>query len=119
MSDIITGAVTLDKFAGLAACGGFSYGDVLGAGKGWANSVLLNETAREAFAAFFARENTFALGVCNGCQFMSALREIIPGADAWPDFKVNRSERFEGRVCVVEVVPSEATARSEIGRAHV
>ncbi|KAI0330977.1 phosphoribosylformylglycinamidin [Cubamyces sp. BRFM 1775] len=112
MSDILRGTVSLASFRGLAACGGFSYGDVLGAGKGWANSVLLNDTAREAFAAFFARENTFALGVCNGCQFMSALREIIPGADAWPDFKTNRSERFEGRVCVVEVVPSEATARS-------
>ncbi|KAI0661303.1 phosphoribosylformylglycinamidin [Cubamyces menziesii] len=112
ISDILRGTVSLASFRGLAACGGFSYGDVLGAGKGWANSVLLNETAREAFAAFFARENTFALGVCNGCQFMSALREIIPGADAWPDFKANRSERFEGRVCVVEVVPSEATARS-------
>ncbi|KAH9895101.1 phosphoribosylformylglycinamidin [Cubamyces lactineus] len=112
MSDILRGTVSLASFRGLAACGGFSYGDVLGAGKGWANSVLLNETAREAFAAFFTRKDTFALGVCNGCQFMSALREIIPGADAWPDFKANRSERFEGRVCVVEVVPSEATARS-------
>ncbi|KAI0355766.1 phosphoribosylformylglycinamidin [Trametes cingulata] len=112
MSDILRATVSLDSFRGLAACGGFSYGDVLGAGKGWANSVLLNETARAAFAAFFAREDTFALGVCNGCQFMSNLREIIPGAQNWPDFKANRSERFEGRVCVVEVVPSEATSRS-------
>ncbi|KAI8992886.1 phosphoribosylformylglycinamidin [Trametes punicea] len=112
MSDILRGTVSLASFRGLAACGGFSYGDVLGAGKGWANSVLLNETARTAFAAFFAREDTFALGVCNGCQFMSALREIIPGAHDWPDFKSNRSERFEGRVCVVEVVPNEVTARS-------
>ncbi|OSC97422.1 phosphoribosylformylglycinamidin [Trametes coccinea BRFM310] len=112
MSDILSGAVSLASFRGLAACGGFSYGDVLGAGKGWANSVLLNATARAAFAAFFARADTFALGVCNGCQFMSALREIIPGAHAWPDFKPNRSERFEGRVCVVEVVPGPATARS-------
>ncbi|KAI0645991.1 phosphoribosylformylglycinamidin [Trametes meyenii] len=112
MSDILRGHVSLADFRGLAACGGFSYGDVLGAGKGWANSVLLNETARTAFAAFFARENTFALGVCNGCQFMSNLREIIPGAHDWPDFKPNRSERFEGRVAVVEVVPGEVTARS-------
>ncbi|KAL1942001.1 hypothetical protein VTO73DRAFT_6531 [Trametes versicolor] len=112
MSDILRGAVALDTFRGFAACGGFSYGDVLGAGKGWANSVLLNATARAAFAAFFAREDTFALGVCNGCQFMSSLREIIPGADAWPAFKPNRSERFEGRVSVVEVVPNEVTARS-------
>ncbi|KAI0665882.1 phosphoribosylformylglycinamidin [Trametes maxima] len=112
MSDVLRGHVSLADFRGLAACGGFSYGDVLGAGKGWANSVLLNETARAAFAAFFARENTFALGVCNGCQFMSNLREIIPGAQDWPDFKPNRSERFEGRVAVVEVVPGEVTARS-------
>ncbi|KAI0746082.1 phosphoribosylformylglycinamidin [Earliella scabrosa] len=112
MSDILSGAVSLSSFRGLAACGGFSYGDVLGAGKGWANSVLLNATARAAFAAFFARPDTFALGVCNGCQFLSALRDIVPGAQDWPDFKPNRSERFEGRVCVVEVVPGAATAQS-------
>ena len=112
MSDVLSGALSLSSFRGLAACGGFSYGDVLGAGKGWANSVLLNATARAQFTAFFAREDTFALGVCNGCQFMSNLREIIPGAQDWPDFKPNRSERFEGRVCVVEVVPGPATERS-------
>ncbi|PIL29710.1 hypothetical protein GSI_08148 [Ganoderma sinense ZZ0214-1] len=112
MSDILSGAVSLSSFRGLAACGGFSYGDVLGAGKGWANSVLLNATARAEFAAFFARSDTFALGVCNGCQFLASLREIVPGAHAWPDFKPNRSERFEARVSVVEVVPGPATARS-------
>ena len=113
MSDILSGAVSLLPFRGLAACGGFSYGDVLGAGKGWANSVLLNATARAEFASLFAREDTFALGVCNGCQFLASLREIVPGAaDAWPDFKPNRSERFEARVSVVEVVPGPATARS-------
>ena len=112
MSDILNGHVDLASFRGFAACGGFSYGDVLGAGKGWANSVLLNDRARAQFSAFFERENTFALGVCNGCQFMSNLREIIPGAGAWPDFKQNRSERFEGRVCVVEIVPSAVTASS-------
>ncbi|KAI0630082.1 phosphoribosylformylglycinamidin [Trametes polyzona] len=112
MSDILRGTVSLESFRGFASCGGFSYGDVLGAGKGWANSVLLNETARGAFAAFFAREDTFALGVCNGCQFLSSLRELLPGAHAWPSFKPNRSERFEGRVSVVEVVPGPATARS-------
>lgn len=112
MSDILRGKIDLADFRGFAACGGFSYGDVLGAGKGWANSVLLNEVARRQFVDFFQRDNTFALGVCNGCQFMSNLREIIPGAQDWPDFRQNRSERFEGRVCVVEVVPTEATQSS-------
>ncbi|KAI0762149.1 phosphoribosylformylglycinamidin [Trametes elegans] len=113
MSDILCGTVSLADFRGLAACGGFSYGDVLGAGRGWAHSVLLNATARAEFAAFFARPSTFALGVCNGCQFLSTLREIIPGAADWPAFRPNRSGRFEGRVSVVEVVPgAPATARS-------
>ena len=112
MTDVLNGLLDLGGFRGLAACGGFSYGDVLGAGRGWANSVLLNERARAAFSGFFAREDTFALGVCNGCQFMSNLREIIPGAQDWPDFKQNRSERFEARVCVVEVVPNAVTESS-------
>ncbi|OCH89042.1 phosphoribosylformylglycinamidin [Obba rivulosa] len=112
MSDILRGATSLSAFRGFAACGGFSYGDVLGAGKGWANSVLLNETARREFVDFFRRADTFALGVCNGCQFMSHLREIVPGAENWPDFKPNRSERFEGRVCMVEVVPGPVTSNS-------
>ena len=103
MSDIIAGKVSLSTFAGLAACGGFSYGDVLGAGNGWAKSVLLNEVARKEFTDFFSREDTFALGVCNGCQFFSQLKEIIPGSDAWPAFKTNQSERFEGRVSVLKV----------------
>ncbi|TEB19652.1 phosphoribosylformylglycinamidin [Coprinellus micaceus] len=104
MSDILSGVVSLAPFRGLVACGGFSYGDVLGAGKGWANSALLHETAREEFKKFFEREDTFALGVCNGCQFLSHLKEIIPGAEEWPTFKPNKSERFEGRVSVVEIV---------------
>lgn len=112
MSDILSGQVDLAGFRGFAACGGFSYGDVLGAGKGWANSVLLNDRARIQFSSFFQREDTFALGVCNGCQFMSNLREIIPGAESWPDFKQNRSGRFEGRVCMVEVVPGAVTSTS-------
>ncbi|KZT04179.1 phosphoribosylformylglycinamidin [Laetiporus sulphureus 93-53] len=112
MSDILSGAASLSAFRGFAACGGFSYGDVLGAGKGWANSVLLNAHARGEFGEFFAREDTFALGVCNGCQFLSHLHEIVPGAHAWPAFKQNRSERFEGRVCTVEIVPSAVTSRS-------
>ena len=103
MSDIISGRLSLSSFAGLAACGGFSYGDVLGAGNGWAKSVLLNDHARKEFEAFFNRQDTFALGVCNGCQFFSGLKEIIPGAESWPAFKANRSERFEGRVCTVSI----------------
>ncbi|OBZ70627.1 Phosphoribosylformylglycinamidine synthase [Grifola frondosa] len=112
MSDVLSGETNLSEFRGLAACGGFSYGDVLGAGKGWANSVLLNTTARKEFHEFFERADTFALGVCNGCQFMSNLREIIPGAQDWPDFKPNRSERFEGRVSMVEIVPGPVTSAS-------
>ncbi|GMK54743.1 hypothetical protein CspeluHIS016_0113290 [Cutaneotrichosporon spelunceum] len=103
MSDIISGKLQLSGFAGIAACGGFSYGDVLGAGSGWANSVLLNSVARSEFSAFFGRKDSFALGVCNGCQFFSQLRDIIPGTDAWPLFKFNRSERFEGRVASVKI----------------
>ncbi|CDZ96895.1 phosphoribosylformylglycinamidine synthase [Phaffia rhodozyma] len=103
MSDIISGNVSLKTFRGLAACGGFSYGDVLGAGNGWAQSVLLHSTARNEFSAFFNREDTFALGVCNGCQFFSQLRDIIPGAENWPLFKPNQSERFEGRVCTLKI----------------
>lgn len=110
MSDIISGKLSLSSFAGIAACGGFSYGDVLGAGNGWAKSILLNETARKEFTAFFDREDTFALGVCNGCQFFSQLKEIIPGAEDWPEFKANRSERFEGRVSTVQI--TEAAANS-------
>jgi phosphoribosylformylglycinamidine synthase len=106
MSDLIDGRVSLERFAGFAACGGFSYGDVLGAGEGWAKSILFNARARDAFAAFFARADTFALGVCNGCQMMSNLRELIPGAAAWPHFMRNKSEQFEARVAMVEVLPT-------------
>ncbi|KAF8467987.1 phosphoribosylformylglycinamidin [Russula ochroleuca] len=107
MSDLIAGTTTdLAEFRGLAACGGFSYGDVLGAGAGWAHAALLHKGAREAFEVFFARDDTFALGVCNGCQFLSHMREVIPGADLWPTFKANRSGRFEARVSLVEVVDS-------------
>ncbi|KZT22186.1 phosphoribosylformylglycinamidine synthase [Neolentinus lepideus HHB14362 ss-1] len=112
MSDILSGAISLADFRGLAACGGFSYGDVLGAGRGWANSVLLHERTRKDFASFFRREDTFTLAVCNGCQFLSALKEIVPGAQDWPEFKANNSERFEGRVCMVEVDGGEVTASS-------
>ncbi len=106
MSDIISGRVSLAQFAGLVACGGFSYGDVLGAGEGWAKSILFNHRARDAFSAFFDRSDSFALGVCNGCQMMSNLHSIIPGAEHWPHFVRNKSEQFEARVAMVEVLPS-------------
>ena len=106
MSDIISGRVKLENFKGFAACGGFSYGDVLGAGEGWAKSILFNSRARDEFAAFFQRSDTFALGVCNGCQMMSNLHEIIPGAESWAHFSRNQSEQFEARFVMVEVQPS-------------
>jgi len=103
MSDIIDGRVSLSAFRGLAACGGFSYGDVLGAGEGWAKSILFNRRARDEFAAFFERPDVFALGVCNGCQMMSNLSEIVPGAENWPKFKRNRSEQYEARTVMLEI----------------
>lgn len=106
MSDIINGRVSLKDFKGLVACGGFSYGDVLGAGGGWARSALFNPRARDEFAAFFARLDTFSLGVCNGCQMLSQLKDLIPGADAWPRFVRNTSEQFEARTVMVEVKDS-------------
>ncbi|OCB88403.1 phosphoribosylformylglycinamidin [Sanghuangporus baumii] len=112
MSDIINGLVSLAEFRGIAACGGFSYGDVLGAGNGWATSVLMHAKTRKEFERFFVREDTFTLGVCNGCQFLSHLRQIIPGAETWPSFKPNKSGRFEGRTCMVEIVENEVTASS-------
>ncbi|MGE5358809.1 MAG: phosphoribosylformylglycinamidine synthase [Bacteroidales bacterium] len=106
MSDVIEGRVTLDGFSALAACGGFSFGDVLGGGEGWAKSVLYNVRARDEFAAFFARPDTIALGVCNGCQMMAALKELVPGASDWPRFVKNASEQFEARLVSVEILPS-------------
>jgi phosphoribosylformylglycinamidine synthase len=103
MTDIITGRISLAGFKGFAACGGFSYGDVLGAGEGWAKSILFNARAREQFGMFFQRDDAFALGVCNGCQMMSNLHELIPGTEHWPHFVRNRSEQFEARVAMVEV----------------
>ncbi|MCL2876699.1 MAG: phosphoribosylformylglycinamidine synthase subunit PurQ, partial [Betaproteobacteria bacterium] len=104
MSDLQSGRRDLAQFSGLAACGGFSYGDVLGAGQGWAKSILFNAGLREQFEAFFARPDTFALGVCNGCQMMAHLAPIIPGAENWPRFHRNRSEQFEARFSMVEVL---------------
>lgn len=106
MTDLFAGRVDLNDFSGLVACGGFSYGDVLGAGSGWAKSILYNQKLKDRFTAFFERKNTFTLGVCNGCQMISQLKEIIPGADNWPQFKCNRSEQFEARLVNVEVLKS-------------
>lgn len=103
MSDLIAGRAKLADFMGFVACGGFSYGDVLGAGEGWAKTILFNAAMAEQFAAFFQRGDTFALGVCNGCQMMSNLAPIIPGAGAWPKFTRNQSEQYEGRFVTVEV----------------
>ena len=106
MSDILSGRTDLADFNGLVACGGFSYGDVLGAGEGWAKSILFNADARAMFKTFFERETTFTLGVCNGCQMLSNLKEIIPGSEHWPRFVQNKSERFEARFSLVEIQES-------------
>jgi len=106
MSDVLTGRDDLSAYVGLAACGGFSYGDVLGAGGGWAKGVLFHAEVREAFERFFHRPETFSLGVCNGCQMLAQLKELIPGAAAWPRFVRNRSEQFEARASLVEVLDS-------------
>jgi len=103
MSDIADGRVRLGDFKGFAACGGFSFGDVLGAGEGWAKSILFNSRVRDEFSAFFTRADSFALGICNGCQMMSNLHEIIPGAEHWPHFVRNSSEQYEARVCMVQI----------------
>ncbi len=106
MTDLISGTVDLTDFSGLVACGGFSYGDVLGAGSGWAKSILFNESLEEAFRRFFERADTFTLGVCNGCQMLAQLKDIIPGAEHWPIFAQNLSEQFEGRYVTVQVEES-------------
>ncbi|MGH8166973.1 MAG: phosphoribosylformylglycinamidine synthase subunit PurQ, partial [Woeseiaceae bacterium] len=103
MSDILEGRDSLDGYHGMVACGGFSFGDVLGAGGGWAKSILYHSEARDSFARFFSRSDTFALGVCNGCQMMSHLTELIPGSSHWPRFLRNASEQFEARLSLVEV----------------
>ena len=106
MSDLLAGRARLDMFQGFVACGGFSYGDTLGAGEGWARTILFHPELAEAFAAFFGRRDTLALGVCNGCQMLAALSPLIPGADDWPRFVRNRSEQFEARLSLVEVLDS-------------
>jgi phosphoribosylformylglycinamidine synthase len=106
LNDVLTGQVNLDDFVGLAACGGFSYGDVLGAGEGWAKSILFHKELRAKFQKFFQRPDTFSLGTCNGCQMLAGLKEIIPGAEDWPEFLKNKSEQFEARVATVQIKES-------------
>jgi phosphoribosylformylglycinamidine synthase len=106
MSDLLGGRKKLDAYRGVVACGGFSYGDVLGAGEGWAKTILYHDGVRRMFTDFFARPDAFGLGVCNGCQMLAALRELIPGTDAWPKFLRNRSDQFEARLALVEVIES-------------
>jgi phosphoribosylformylglycinamidine synthase len=106
MSDLLAGRATLADFAGAVACGGFSYGDVLGAGEGWAKTIRFNANLADMFSAFFARPDTFALGICNGCQMLSSIASMIPGAEAWPKFTRNKSEQFEARFSFVEVEKS-------------
>ena len=116
MSDVLSGRVKLADFRGLVACGGFSYGDVLGAGEGWAKSILYHAGARDEFQRFFERADTFTLGVCNGCQMFAALKEIMPGAAHWPRFVRNRGEQFEGRFSLVELQPSPSMFFARHGR---
>ena len=106
MTDLQAGRVTLSGVQGVVACGGFSYGDTLGAGIGWARSIVFNAPLAEQFQAFFNRQDSFTLGVCNGCQMLAELAAIIPGAQAWPRFTTNRSERYEARLSQVEVLES-------------
>jgi len=108
MSDILSGKISLEQFKGLVACGGFSYGDVLGAGRGWANSILFNPKAKDSFSKFFQREDSFSLGVCNGCQMLSNLKDIIPGTENWPTFNRNRSEQFEARFSSITIKESKS-----------
>jgi phosphoribosylformylglycinamidine synthase len=119
MSDILSGRDDLSAYRGLVACGGFSYGDVLGAGGGWAKSVLFSARARAAFSAFFTRPDTFSLGICNGCQMLSQLAELIPGAEGWPRFVRNRSEQFEARVGTVEVLESQSILLSGMAGSRI
>ncbi len=119
MSDLLAGRQTLASFTGLAACGGFSYGDVLGAGSGWAKTILFNEALRAQFATFFARPDTFSLGICNGCQMMAQLAEIIPGAEGWPRFERNISTRFEARLCMTEIPPTNSLFLHDMAGARV
>jgi phosphoribosylformylglycinamidine synthase len=119
MTDLLSGRITLSQFNTLVACGGFSYGDVLGAGEGWAKSILFNEKVRDEFEQFFHRQDTLSLGVCNGCQMMSNLKDLIPGADLWPRFVRNLSERFEARFSLVQIQPSPSLFFTDMNGSHM
>ncbi len=119
MSEILTGKTSLQSFVGVIACGGFSYGDVLGAGEGWAKSILFNTIARQEFSEFFNRNDTFGLGVCNGCQMFAAIKELIPGAQSWPRFITNRSEQFEARLSLVQIQDSPSILLSGMAGSHM
>jgi len=119
MSDLVAGRVDLADFHGFVACGGFSYGDVLGAGRGWATSILERPALRDMFATFFARSGTFSLGVCNGCQMMAQLRGIIPGAEHWPTFQRNASEQYEARLALLEVGESPSLFLRGMGGSRI
>jgi phosphoribosylformylglycinamidine synthase len=119
MSDVLCGRVELAGFKGLVACGGFSYGDVLGAGEGWAKSVLFNASVRDQFQQFFERPDSFTLGVCNGCQMVSTLKQLIPGAEHWPRFVRNRSEQFEARLSLVQVQESPSILLQGMAGSHM
>jgi phosphoribosylformylglycinamidine synthase len=119
MSDILAGRRSLADFRGLVACGGFSYGDVLGAGEGWAKSILFHSAARDQFGAWFQRSDTFTLGVCNGCQMMAALKSLVPGAAHWPRFVRNRGEQFEGRFSLVEILKSPSVLLADMAGARL
>jgi phosphoribosylformylglycinamidine synthase len=119
MSDILAGRVKLNDFKGVVACGGFSYGDVLGAGGGWAKNILFSARARDEFAGFFNRNDTFSLGVCNGCQMMSQLKDMIPGAKHFPRFVRNASEQFEGRSAMLKLENSPSIFFAGMAGSHL
>jgi phosphoribosylformylglycinamidine synthase len=119
MSELLSGDVDLKSFKGMVACGGFSYGDVLGAGEGWAKSILFHKSVRQGFLDFFNREDTFGLGVCNGCQMFATLKDLIPGAELWPRFVTNRSEQFEARLSLVQVKDSASIFLSSMEGSHM
>ncbi|NUE96849.1 phosphoribosylformylglycinamidine synthase [Gilliamella sp. ESL0232] len=119
MTDLLSGRITLSQFSTLVACGGFSYGDVLGAGEGWAKSILFNEKVRDEFEQFFHRKDTLSLGVCNGCQMMSNLKDLIPGAGLWPRFVRNLSERFEARFSLVQIQSSPSLLFTDMAGSHM
>jgi phosphoribosylformylglycinamidine synthase len=119
MSDLLSGKAKLEDFRGLIACGGFSYGDVLGAGEGWAKTILFNQQLRDQFSAFFNRQDSFALGVCNGCQMISNLSSIIPGAHYWPQFTRNQSEQYESRFVQVEILESPSIFFQEMQKSQL